>query len=120
MSRWIDPKTVALLLATLTALGVLQLSENEQAELVQAVVALVGAALYIVNKLVEGAQRRPQPAERNLLTDAWQRMSIAQAEAHSGAAVDPLEQILTALIELRIRVERLEMDTGDGGTDRER
>jgi hypothetical protein len=90
VKNFTDSKFWISLIATLVALGILQLSESEQAQLVQAIVTVAGAAAYIVSVAIAQAQRvqTPEVTDRNLLTDAWQRMSVQQAEAHKAASQD--------------------------------
>lgn len=117
MKSFTDAKFWISLIATLAALGILQLSESEQAQLVQAIVTVGGAAAYIVSVAIAQAQRvqSPEAIDRNILTDAWQRMSEQQAAAHNASmqyaaapTFDKLEQVLDALLLLTARVEAIE------------
>jgi len=112
LKNFTDSKFWISLIATLAALGILQLSENEQAALVQAVVTVIGAATYIVSVAIAQTKRDEQP--RGILTDAWQKMSVQQSEAHNAAMQDygvpSTEQLWIEIGMLSARIDALERE----------
>ena len=117
MKNFSDSKFWISLIATLAALGILQLSENDQAALVQAVVTVIGAATYIVSVAIAQTKRDEpdEAATRGFLLDGWQKMSVQQAEAHKAGMQDygvtsyrVAEELWTEIGNLTERIEKLE------------
>lgn len=115
MKSFQDPKLWVSLIATLAALGILELSESEQAALVQAIVALVGGIGYVVSVAIAQAQRaQPQimsqaPRPRSILTDLWQESTLMTADAHNAsmhASVEPLSSQLERLIDAHVALTK--------------
>ncbi len=110
-----DSKFWISLIGVMVAVGVLEMNDSEQATLVQAILTVAGALGYAVSVALD-QRGQPNNAPAAPLLDAWQRLSISQAEAHNRAlSASPvhLEALTDALVLLNERVNALEADLGD-------